>query len=74
LLVLGRHSWRKERSKRHGIAGARGRGRSSSRRGIPSRRVHNNVWSDVLSCGLEEAAFAVTEIGGAAALGAPGGA
>ena len=72
LRVLGRHSRRKQRSKRYRITRARGRDQSS-RRGITPRRVHNNIRSDVLSYGFEEAAIAVAKIGGATALRAPGG-
>jgi hypothetical protein len=71
LLVLRRHSWWKERGKRHAFASA-GRHQSPSRRGIAARRVQHNIRRDVRSYGFDEAALAAAKIGGTAALGTPG--
>src|SRR5258708_27594907 len=71
--VLRRHSWRKERNKRHDVAGAGRWHQSPSYRGIAPRGLHHNIWSDVFPYGFDEVAFAAAKIGRPAALGMPGG-
>src|SRR6266567_886699 len=72
LSIFRRHSRREERSKRHRVAGTRGRHQSPARRGIATRRLHDTGRRDVLPDGCDQAAITVAKIRGATTLWAPG--
>lgn len=68
LLVLGRHSRRKQRCKRYSFATGRGSGRPASRRRITARQIHDNGRRDELPYGFDKTASAIAEIHGEPAL------
>src|SRR5262249_48954834 len=70
LIVLGRHSRRKQRRKRHSITCLRC-GFEFSRRGIAARRVDDDLRKNVFPHGLDHTALAVAEVGGATTLSMP---
>src|SRR5215472_3394121 len=71
LLILGRHSRRKQWSKRHLITGL-DRGLEFSGRWIAARCLDNGPWKDVFPRSLDQSAFAGSEISGSSALGMSG--
>src|SRR4029453_2717359 len=73
LLVLRPPSGREQRGERPLVAGDGRRKKSAARRRITARRIQDRAGRNVLPGGLEHASPAIAEIGGATALGAPGG-